>query len=437
MLTYVSRETLGSPRRVTFRAARPNLPAMKGYDVIVVGGGHAGSEAAAAAARMGARTALVTQRLDRIGEMSCNPAIGGLGKGHLVREVDALDGVMGRAIDRAGIQFRVLNRRKGPAVRGPRAQADRALYREAMRAALDAVPGLDLVEGSVADILRDREGRAAGVLTEAGEAIPARAAVLTTGTFLRGVIHIGADSRPAGRVGDAPSVALARTLERAGFAMGRLKTGTPPRIDGRTIDWDGLERQQGDDPPVPFSTLTERIDDPPDRLPYRLDHARGARRDPRRSPPLADLFRADRGAGAALLPLDRGQGGALPRPRPPPDLPRTGGAGRRHGLSQRHLDLAPGRGAGPLRPRDRGARALPDPAPGLRGRVRLHRPARAGADLGDPPHPRASSTPARSTAPRATRRPRRRGWSPGSTRRSRRGAGRRASCPTGRTAISG
>ena len=232
------------------------------YDVVVVGGGHAGCEAAAAAARMGARTALVTHRLDRIGEMSCNPAIGGLGKGHLVREIDALDGLMGRAIDRAGIQFRILNRSKGPAVRGPRAQADRALYRAAMRDLLDAQGGLDLIAASVEDIARGQSGQAEGVVTDAGETIRAGAVVLTTGTFLRGAIHIGADSRPAGRVGDAPAIGLAETLERAGFALGRLKTGTPPRLDGRTIDWAGLERQPGDDPPTPFSTLTERIATP-------------------------------------------------------------------------------------------------------------------------------------------------------------------------------
>ena len=251
---------------MTFRASRPNFRAMSGYgriyDVVVVGGGHAGCEAAAAAARMGARTALVTHRLDRIGEMSCNPAIGGLGKGHLVREIDALDGVMGRAIDRAGIQFRILNRSKGPAVRGPRAQADRALYRAAMRDLLDGEAGLDLIAAAVEDIARGPGGQAAGVVTETGETVRAGAVVLTTGTFLRGTIHIGTESRPAGRVGDAPAIGLAETLERAGFALGRLKTGTPPRLDGRTIDWSGLERQPGDDPPTPFSTLTERIATP-------------------------------------------------------------------------------------------------------------------------------------------------------------------------------
>ena len=259
----VSRETF-RPRRfpVTFRGRVPmvrSMPDRADHDVIVVGGGHAGCEAACAAARLGARTLLATHRPETIGEMSCNPAIGGLGKGHLVREIDALDGVMGRAIDRAGIQFRMLNRRKGPAVQGPRAQADRALYRAAMRAILAGQPGLECRAAAVGDILLDRHGRAAGILTETGEAVRAGAVVLTAGTFLRGLIHVGDRASPAGRAGEAPATALAATLERLGFARGRLKTGTPPRLDGRTIDWPSLERQRGDDPPVPFSTLTERI----------------------------------------------------------------------------------------------------------------------------------------------------------------------------------
>lgn len=232
---------------------------MEQYDVIVVGGGHAGCEAAAAAARFGARTALVTQRLDSIGEMSCNPAIGGLGKGHLVREIDALDGIMGRVIDRAGIQFRILNRSKGPAVRGPRAQADRKLYRQAMQAVLAEQSDLDLVAGSVEDLVFDSTGAVSGVVLADGRTLTAGAVVLTTGTFLNGLIHIGEEQRPAGRVGDAPSIGLAGTLHRLGLSLGRLKTGTPPRLDGRTIDWAALEEQKGDDPPVPFSDLTDRI----------------------------------------------------------------------------------------------------------------------------------------------------------------------------------
>ncbi|MCS0495136.1 tRNA uridine-5-carboxymethylaminomethyl(34) synthesis enzyme MnmG [Ancylobacter sp. MQZ15Z-1] len=228
------------------------------FDVVVIGGGHAGTEAAAAAARLGAATALVTHRRDTIGAMSCNPAIGGLGKGHLVREIDALDGLMGRVADAGGIQFRVLNRRKGPAVRGPRAQADRRLYARAMQQAIDSQANLSVVEGE-ADELIVANGRVAGLRLADGRRLSAGAVVITTGTFLNGLIHIGDRQLPAGRMEEAPARGLSTSLARLGLTLGRLKTGTPPRLDGRTIDWASLEMQPGDSPPEPFSTLTERI----------------------------------------------------------------------------------------------------------------------------------------------------------------------------------
>ena len=228
------------------------------FDVVVIGGGHAGTEAAAAAARMGAKTALVTMKTDKIGEMSCNPAIGGLGKGQLVREIDALDGLMGKAIDLSGIQFRMLNRSRGPAVHGPRAQADRNLYRRAIQKLLAEQQNLTILEGAVADI-RTSNGRVSGIIKETGETVATGAVVLTTGTFLGGLIHLGSERTPAGRVGEAPSMALAKRLREMKLPVGRLKTGTPARLDGRTIDWSRLTMQPADIEPVPFSSLTDQI----------------------------------------------------------------------------------------------------------------------------------------------------------------------------------
>ena len=235
---------------------------MDTYDVIVIGGGHAGCEAAAASARLGAYTLLLTHKIETIGEMSCNPAIGGLAKGHLVREIDALDGVMGRVIDRGGIQFRVLNKSRGPAVRGPRAQADRKLYREAMQNELRGQENLSIRAGAVEDLRFGADGAVSGVVLLDGAEIGCGRVILTTGTFLRGEIHIGEERHPAGRVGEAPCLGLSQTLDKAGFALGRLKTGTPPRLDGRTIDWKNLVEQTGDAVPIPFSFMTKAITTP-------------------------------------------------------------------------------------------------------------------------------------------------------------------------------
>ena len=295
---------------------------MDRFDVIVIGGGHAGCEAAAAAARLGASTALVTHRFETVGAMSCNPAIGGLGKGHLVREIDALDGLMGRVADQGGIQFRVLNRRKGPAVWGPRTQADRELYAAAMQAAIRATDNLSIIEGEANELLTTN-GCVTGIRLMDGRELDAGAVVITTGTFLRGLIHLGEKSWPAGRVGEAPALGLSKSFERIGFRLGRLKTGTPPRLDGRTIDWSAVEMQPADDPPEPFSVL--RADgshyDAADRVRYHADHCGDPRDHPGERPSLTDVFRPDPEPRPALLSFDRGQNRPVRRPRWTSDFP--------------------------------------------------------------------------------------------------------------------
>ncbi len=294
---------------------------MTGYDVVVVGGGHAGCEAAAAAARVGAATLMVTHRLETIGAMSCNPAIGGIGKGHLVREIDALDGLMGRAADAAGIHFKVLNRSKGPAVRGPRAQTDRGLYRAAMQASLNDQANLTLAAGEVADLELDPAGRVCAVALADGRRVACGAVVLTAGTFLRGVTYVGDERRDAGRFGEAPSVALAHTLARFALPLGRLKTGTPPRLDRAGIAWDSLPADAGDAVPEPFSALTDRITGP--QVECRVTGTTAATHALIRAEPasLGRPWRMDLGPWPALLPIDRGQGDPVLGPGPPPDIP--------------------------------------------------------------------------------------------------------------------
>ncbi len=339
------------------------------FDVIVVGGGHAGCEAAAAAARMGARTLLLTHAVGTIGEMSCNPSIGGIGKGHLVREIDALDGLMGRAADAAGIHFKLLNRSKGPAVRGPRAQADRGLYRRAIRGLLEETPGLTIRAGAVEDLEIPAGGAVGAVICADGQRFGCGAVVLTAGTFLRGVMHIGDRQTAGGRVGEAPSIGLARTLARLDLPLGRLKTGTPPRLDRRTIDWEGLKADPGDEVPEPFSTMTGRLMNP--QIECRVTGTTEATHDVIRAniASVGGLFGADRWEGASVLPVDRGQGRAVWAAGPAQYLSGAGGAGRYDDLPERDFhEFAGGCAAGDPED-DSGAGAGGDRAAGVCGGV--------------------------------------------------------------------